>query len=132
MAGAGSIFLPGFQVPKASMSILARLTHAEMSADVVILGGGTGGCAAALAAARNGMRVIMTEETDWIGGQFTAQALPAPDEHGATEKFGRTQSYADYRSLVRAYYRTYYPLTPEARSRPNLNPGDGWVSALCH
>ena len=40
----------------------------ELSADVVIIGGGMGGCAAALAAARNGLNVIMTEETDWIGG----------------------------------------------------------------
>jgi len=32
----------------------------EMKADVVIIGGSTGGCAAALAAARNRCRVIMT------------------------------------------------------------------------
>src|SRR5882757_11563299 len=114
MAGAGSIFLPGFQVPKASMSILARLTHAEMSADVVILGGGVGGCATALAAARNGKRVIMTEETDWIGGQFTAQGLAAPDEHAFIESHGRTRSYATYRNLVRDYYRNHYPLTGNA------------------
>jgi NADPH-dependent 2,4-dienoyl-CoA reductase/sulfur reductase-like enzyme len=48
--------------------------------DVLIVGGGTGGVAAALAAAGAGHRVILTEETDWIGGQFTAQAVP-PDEH---------------------------------------------------
>ena len=52
----------------------------ELAADLVIIGGGTGGCAAALAAARNGLRVIVTEETDWIGGQLTAQAVP-PDEN---------------------------------------------------
>ena len=43
----------------------------ELSADVVIAGAGLGGCAAALAALRNGLRVIMMEETDWIGGQMT-------------------------------------------------------------
>jgi NADPH-dependent 2,4-dienoyl-CoA reductase/sulfur reductase-like enzyme len=47
-----------------------------MPAEVVIVGGGLGGCAAALAAARNGLSVIMTEETDWIGGQLTSQAVP--------------------------------------------------------
>ena len=46
----------------------------EMAADLVIIGGGLGGCAAALAAARNGLNVIVTEETDWIGGQITQQA----------------------------------------------------------
>ena len=49
----------------------------ELSADVVIIGGGFGGVAAALAAARNGQRVILTEETDWIGGQVTSQARAA-------------------------------------------------------
>src|SRR5215831_3481186 len=52
----------------------------ELAADLVIIGGGLGGCAAALAAARSGLRVILTEETDWIGGQLTAQAVP-PDEN---------------------------------------------------
>ena len=52
----------------------------EMSADIVIIGAGLGGCAAALAACRNGARVILTEPTDWIGGQISEQAVP-PDEH---------------------------------------------------
>ncbi len=104
----------------------------ELSADVVVVGGGTGGCAAALGAARSGKRVIMTEETDWIGGQLTAQGLSAPDEHPYIEECGRTKSWADYRKLVRDFYRTYYPLNNDARRRVNLNPGDGWVSPLCH
>ena len=54
-----------------------RLTFArELSCDVAVIGGGVGGCAAAVAAARNGMRVILTEETDWLGGQLTSQAVP--------------------------------------------------------
>ena len=107
-------------------------SHTGMTADVVIIGGGVGGTAAALAAANAGAKVILTEETDWIGGQFTAQCLPAPDEHAYIEKFGRTASYARYRELVRDYYRRYYPLTENARSNPRLNPGAGWVSGLCH
>jgi FAD dependent oxidoreductase len=103
-----------------------------MRADVVIIGGGTGGYAAALGAARNGSQVIMTEETDWIGGQLTAQGLSAPDEHPWIEMFGATRAYRDYRDRVRDYYRHNYPLTAEARARWNLNPGNAWVSALCH
>ncbi len=41
----------------------------EMQADILVVGGGLGGVAAALGAARAGKRVIMTEEYDWIGGQ---------------------------------------------------------------
>ena len=103
----------------------------ELECDVAVIGASVGGCAAALAAARNGMRVILTEETDWIGGQLTSQAVP-PDEHPWIEQFGCTRAYRDYREGVRAYYRRHYPLTAEARRRPNLNPGDGSVSRLTH
>ncbi len=87
--------------------------------------------AAALAALRNGMRVVLTEETDWIGGQLTAQAVP-PDEHPWIEQFGSTRSYRDYRFAVRDYYREHYPLTGQARLRADLNPGNGSVSRLTH
>src|SRR5262245_26949683 len=69
-------------------------TPRERAAEVVVAGGGLGGVAAALAAARAGRRVILTEETDWIGGQLTSQAVP-PDEHPWIESFGCTCSYRD-------------------------------------
>ena len=64
----------------------------EVDTDIVIVGGGTGGCAAAMAAASLGRRVVMTEETDWIGGQLTQQAVP-PDEHRWIESHGCTRRY---------------------------------------
>ena len=103
----------------------------EIVADVVIIGGGLGGCAAALAALRNGLSVVMTEETDWIGGQLTSQAVP-PDENPWIETHGSTQLFRDLRTCIRNYYLRNYPLTDEAKKRPNLNPGDGAVSRLCH
>ncbi|CAN5421416.1 FAD-dependent oxidoreductase [soil metagenome] len=103
----------------------------EMRADVVIVGGGVGGCAAALAAARAGYRVILTEETDWIGGQLTSQAVP-PDEHPWIESFGCTRLYRRFRNGVRDYYRRHYPMTGEASQVEALNPGNGIVSKLCH
>lgn len=105
-------------------------TH-NHQADIVVIGGGTGGYAAALAAAKSGKKVIMTEETDWIGGQLTSQAVP-PDEHPWIEQFGCTRSYRQFREGVRDYYRHHFPLTSEARSRTLLNPGNGGVSRLCH
>ena len=103
----------------------------EHKSDIVIIGGGLGGCAAALAACRNGFSVIMTEPTDWIGGQVSQQAVP-PDEHPWIETHGRTSSYALYRSLIRDYYRKNYPLSDHARKAEFLNPGNGAVSRLCH
>ncbi len=103
----------------------------ELRCDVAVIGGGVGGCAAALALARHGLRVVMTEETHWIGGQLTSQAVP-PDEHPWIESFGATRSYRAYRQGVRDYYRAHYPLTAEARAAAYFNPGSGRVSRLTH
>ena len=105
--------------------------EANSRTDVLIVGGGTGGCAAAMAATSMGRRVVMTEVTDWIGGQLTSQAVP-PDEHTWIERFGCTGRYRKYRNLVRDYYRNNYSLTAQARSDLYLNPGYGFVSRLCH
>ncbi|KAB8165836.1 FAD-dependent oxidoreductase [Streptomyces sp. 3MP-14] len=102
----------------------------ETSADLAVIGGGLGGVAAALAAARSGLRVLLTEEYDWLGGQLTVQGTP-PDEHPWIERFGATASYRALREGIRAYYRRWYPLTAEARADRALNPGRGRVSALC-
>lgn len=102
-----------------------------LTADVIIAGGGLGGSMAALAAAKMGLRVIMTEETDWIGGQMTSQAVP-PDEHPWIEQFGCTATYREFRDRVRQYYRDNYPLLDAAKNNELLNPGNGWVSRLCH
>lgn len=111
------------------MNLLKK--SSEFHTNLLIVGGSTGGCAAALGATSLGINVILTEETDWIGGQLTSQAVP-PDEHPWIEYFGCTQRYRLYRNLVRDYYRNHYPLTPRARNDPFLNPGGGWVSPLCH
>jgi hypothetical protein len=73
----------------------------------------------------------LTEPTDWIGGQVTAQAVP-PDEHPWIEQFGANASYRALRTGIRDYYRRRYPLTAQAGSSPHLNPGNGGVSRLCH
>jgi hypothetical protein len=102
----------------------------EWRCDVAIIGGGLGGCAAALSATALGRKVILTEETDWLGGQLTAQAVP-PDEHPWIEQFGCTRRYRQLRNLIRQIYRDHYPLLPPSRSDPHLNPGKGYVSRLC-
>ena len=79
--------LAGGSVGRASARAAAILARREIVADVVIVGGGLGGCAAALAALRTGRTVVLTEPTDWIGGQLTSQAVP-PDEHPWIEQFG--------------------------------------------
>ncbi|WP_042143536.1 FAD-dependent oxidoreductase [Paucisalibacillus sp. EB02] len=101
------------------------------TADVIIIGGGLGGCMAALSVAKSGFSVILTEETDWIGGQLTSQGVP-PDEHPWIEEFGCTSTYREFRNRIRAYYKSNYPLREEAKNDAILNPGNGWVSRLSH
>ena len=108
-----------------------RLKTGSLSADLVIAGGGLGGCAAAIAACRNGLNVILTEETDWIGGQVSQQGVP-PDEHQWIETHGAPATYREFRKRVREYYRRNYPLITDAAGSEYLNPGDGSVSRLCH
>ncbi len=103
----------------------------EYKCDVLVAGASLGGCAAALSAAGQGQRVILTEECDWIGGQLTSQAVSCPDEHPWIESFGATMSYRKLRDGIREYYRRHYPLKPEVRASAHFNPGNGWVSYLC-
>ena len=103
----------------------------DTHSDLLIVGGGLGGVAAALAALDHDRTVVLTEETAWLGGQLTSQAVP-PDEHPWIEHTGRTRSYARFREKIRDYYRRNYPLLPEAIDDPHLNPGQGNVSPLCH
>ena len=110
------------------------MPHAQTNdthSDLLIVGGGLGGVAAALAALENGRSVVLTEETAWLGGQLTSQAVP-PDEHPWIEHVGRTAGYARFREKIRAYYRRNYPLLTEAMQDAHLNPGQGNVSPLCH
>lgn len=102
-----------------------------ISTDVAVIGGGLGGVAGALAALRRGLRVVLTDPYPWLGGQLTSQAVP-PDEHLWVEQFGVTASYRALREGIRQYYWDHYPLTDRARKDPQLNPGLGRVSRLCH
>ncbi|MFA4869836.1 MAG: FAD-dependent oxidoreductase [Pedobacter sp.] len=122
-------------VPATALAEVEKTTQKngdeQLKADVIIAGGGLGGFAAAMSSLRNKQTVVLTEETDWIGGQLTQQGVP-PDEHGWIETHGATQMYRDFRNAIRDYYKKNYPLVDSAKNNPLLNPGDGSVSKLCH
>ncbi len=50
-----------------------------IAADVLVVGGGTGGTAAAIQAARRGVSVVLVSELPWLGGMLTAAGVSAPD-----------------------------------------------------
>lgn len=47
--------------------------------DVLVIGGGTGGTAAAIQSARLGEKTCLVEETDWLGGMITAAGVSSLD-----------------------------------------------------
>lgn len=50
-----------------------------MTCNVLVIGAGTAGVAAAIAAAESGARVIVAEEGPWVGGMLTAAGVSAID-----------------------------------------------------
>lgn len=102
-----------------------------LTCDVAVIGGSFGGVAAALAAAESSATVILTEALPWIGGQVTSQGVAPLDEHRLVETVHATRRYEDFRSMVRAFYQQQYGAPAEMLDGKPLNPGNGWVSALC-
>lgn len=110
------------------------MSERELKTPILVVGGGTGGFAAALAIARRGGTCVVTEPTDWIGGQLTSQGVPSDENRwveGDQNVVSVTASYRAFRNQLRQWYRDNRPLTDAARSNTLLNPGNGWVSRIC-
>lgn len=102
-----------------------------MEYEIAVIGGSLGGVQAAVSAAQMGRKVYLCEETDWIGGQLTSQAVP-PDEHPWIEQFGATKRYMDYRKRVRQHYRELPEISDDIREKEQFCPGNSWVSRIAH
>ncbi|WOO43607.1 FAD-dependent oxidoreductase [Rubellicoccus peritrichatus] len=97
----------------------------EYSADVAIIGGGFGAVAATRALMDQGLKVVLTDEFEWIGGQATSQALCVMDEF--YDPVGETQMnarYADFRERLRNYYRDNFKLSPLGESQLHFCAGN--------
>ncbi len=51
----------------------------QIATEVLVVGGGTGGTAAAIQAARRGAQTVLVSEFDWLGGMLTSAGVTAPD-----------------------------------------------------
>lgn len=100
--------------------------------DVAVIGGGFGGVAAAIALTDCGLKVVLTEEFPWIGGQVSSQALCVLDDldHPSGERTGITRRYAAFRERTRAYYRYAYKLSPFGAAQLHLCAGNARCSHL--
>ena len=70
------------------------------SYDLVVVGAGTGGSAAAIQAARSGLSVAVLEESDFVGGQIAGAAVSTMDDLGLT----RSGIYGEYIERVHKQY----------------------------
>lgn len=66
----------------------------EFSYDVIIVGAGIGGISAAIEASRLGSRVLLIEETDWVGGQATSAGVTSMDGN-YTRRYGIYKEFTD-------------------------------------
>ncbi|MBQ9566116.1 MAG: FAD-dependent oxidoreductase, partial [Synergistaceae bacterium] len=116
--------------------------------DIVVAGGGMGGIAAAIQAARLGVSVLVVEPSGWIGGQATAAGVSTMDDMSRIksgiylEFFSRVKHYYDLRgkSVGTCYWdnrtvafephigqEALLALADEARAR-----GRNTLDILCH
>ncbi len=88
----------------------------QISTDILVVGGGTGGTAAAIQAARRGVNTVLVSEFSWLGGMLTAAGVCAPDGN---------ELIAWQTGLWGAYLR-------ELRQRQPGGLDNGWVSLFTY
>lgn len=103
----------GFLLP--STQAWGRGGNSFRSTDLLIIGGTESGCAAAVQAARMGVKSItIVNDIDWLGGQFSAEALAAIDEnrppngYGHGVPFPRSGLFAEVMTIIEEQNRAKY------------------------
>jgi len=67
-------------IPFITLTLVCEVQAQDtLRTEILVVGGGTGGTAAGIQAARLGRKVIITEETTWLGGMLTAAGVSATD-----------------------------------------------------
>lgn len=96
-----------------------RTPDQTIECEILVVGGGLSGVATAYEGLLAGRTVCLTEITDWVGGQISAQGTSALDERPTQRtKLIYSRGYLDLRNRIERKYG-------------ELNPGDCWVSDSC-
>ncbi|MBD6617234.1 FAD-dependent oxidoreductase [Komarekiella sp. 'clone 1'] len=96
-----------------------RTPDKSVNCEILVVGGGLSGVATAYEGLLAGRTVCLTEITDWLGGQISAQGTSALDER-PTQRARQfySRGYLELRNRIERKYG-------------ELNPGDCWVSDSC-
>jgi len=107
---------------------VGRLPNDVPTCQVLVVGGGVGGVAAAEDLAAQGISCILTEPTGHLGGQFTSQGVSVPDENRFIEqdRGPGTRHYRELREQVRAAYAQLPGIVPGRAA----NVGQCWASRV--
>ena len=89
--------------------------------DVVVIGGGTGGTAAAIEAARDGVSVLIVEQSPWLGGMLTSAGVSAVDGNYRL----RGGIFAEFSDSLATRYGGYEALKSGWVSNILFNPAVG-------
>jgi len=114
-----SFAIADFAFPTPALASPPRSPDQTIDCEILVVGGGLSGVATAYESLRLGRTVCLTDITDWVGGQITAQGTSALDETSKQRSLRfYARGYLDLRSRIYQHYG-------------KLNPGDCWVSASC-
>ncbi len=83
-------------------------------AEFVVLGGGLGGIAAALAICTSGRSVYLIEETNSIAGCYSEPGVRAFAEYALAERTGNSKLYREFRKGLRTWYEKSGKTPPDA------------------
>lgn len=110
-----SILLAPFSV----MAAPPRNPDKTVNCEILVVGGGLSGVATAYEGLLAGRTVCLTEITDWVGGQISAQGTSALDERPTQRsRLFYDRGYLELRKRIEEKYG-------------KLNPGHCWVSEAC-
>ncbi len=104
------------------IALVAAHAHAApLEADLLIVGGNESACAAAVQAARLGVKkIVLVNDIDWLGGQFSAEGVGCPDEwtgvNGRRINFPRSGIYSEVISRIRAHNSQTYGIPSPGNS----------------
>ncbi|NET59891.1 MAG: FAD-dependent oxidoreductase, partial [Symploca sp. SIO2E6] len=106
-------------MPQSFLAAAPRTPDKTVECEILVVGGGLAGSAAAYEGLLAGRTVCLTEITDWVGGQISAQGTSALDERTTQrELLFYPRGYLKLRERIEEYY-------------DQLNPGECWVSESC-
>ncbi|MCE9530949.1 MAG: FAD-dependent oxidoreductase [Planctomycetes bacterium] len=96
-----------------------------LKADLLVVGGTEAGVASCVQAARSGVRnIILVNDIEWLGGQFSAEAVGAIDEwttyQGKRIEFSRSGTFLEVLRLIREHNKAKYGLA---------RPGNGFCAS---